>query len=296
MRKKIEYYALVVFLWLFKFLPSNYVYAITRFLGRAFFKIEKRRSLLTKKNLKLAFGDKLSSEEIEELAKKSYDSLAITLAEIIMMLNGKIEPNDLIKNKEEALKKFKNYINSAKNGVVIITAHFSNWEVAAQFFPMNGYKMMGIGREGNNKLIEKKITTPFRQRYGNVNIYKHRAMIGVIKHLKKSGIVGMLIDQKSSGKSSIKVKFFDSWADTTSTIATLKLKYDPLILPVFMPRDSDGKYMPLVLEPVEYRADEVEDEKEKIRLMTQKYNNIIEGVVREYPEQWFWMHNRWRIG
>ena len=62
-----------------------------------------------------------------------------------------------------------------------------------------------------------------------------------------------------------------------------------------MPRDSEGKYTPLILEPVEYIAEEESNKEKKIGLITQKYNNIFEEVIREYPEQWFWMHNRWRL-
>ena len=294
MKDTIQYYALKFFVWMVGFLSNQSVYKILKAIGKLFFKYEKRRSILTKRNLKLAYPQK-SDEQIEELAKKAYESVSITTAEIILMINDKLDFDSMLNNQEEAIEKLKLYTKDAKNGVIIITAHFSNWEFAAQFLPRNGYPMIAIGREGNNKLIEKNFTTPFRERYGNTNIYKKQAMINIIKGLKSSKNVGLLIDQKSGGKSSIKAKFFGHEADTTTSIATLKLKYDSLILPIFMPRGEDGRYTPLILEPVEYKADEVSDKTQKIALMTQRYNDIFEEIISEYPEQWFWMHNRWRL-
>lgn len=294
MKDTLEYYIVKTFVLVIGFLPNKTVYKTLKFVAKLFFKYEKRRSTLTKRNLKLAFPTK-SDEEINNIAKKAYESVAITIAEIILMINDKLDYEKMLNNKEEALEKLKEYTKDAKNGVIIITAHFSNWEFAAQFLPRNGYPMIAIGREGNNKLIEKNLTTPFRERYGNTNIYKNKAMMHIVKGLKNSKNIGLLIDQKSGGKSSIKAKFFGKEADTTTSIATLKLKYNPIILPIFMPRDENGKYTPLIYEPVEYTAQECDDKNEKIEKMTQKYNDIFEEVINKYPKQWFWMHNRWRL-
>jgi len=294
MRERVEYFIVKVFVWILSCLPNKTIYIILKSLGKLFFKYEKRRSTLTKRNLKLAFPHK-TKDEIHELAKKSYENISITIAEIILMINDKLDFDDMINDKNKALKKIEACTKDATNGVIIITAHFSNWEFAAQFLPRNGYPMIAIGREGNNKLIEKNLTTPFRERYGNKNVYKEQAMMSIIKGLKSSKTIGLLIDQKAGGKNSISVKFFDKDADTTNSIAVLKLKYNPVILPIFMPRDKNGKYTPLICEPVEYIAEEENEKSKKIEKMTQRYNDIFEKVIREYPEQWFWMHNRWRL-
>jgi len=294
MKNKIEYYLLKFFVWFVSFLPNLAVYKTLKFIAKLFFRLEKRRSSLTQKNLKLAFPD-LKDEEIVKLAKKSYESLAITIAEIVLMANDKLDYDKLTNDKEQSLERLETYTKDAKNGVIIITAHFSNWEFAAQFLPRHGYPMIAIGREGNNKLIERNLTTPFRERFGNRNVFKKDAILNIIRGLKESKNIGLLIDQKSGGKSSIKANFFGVPADTTTTIATLKLKYDPVILPIFFPRQKDGTYTPLIIEPVEYIAKEESSKEKKIEMMTQRYNDIFEEMIREYPEQWFWMHNRWRL-
>ncbi len=294
MRDKLEYYSVKALIFLLGIFPDKFIYKTLRAVSMLVYKFEKRRSTLTRLNLTKAFPS-LSEEEIEKLAKEAYISVSITLAEIVLMLNDKLDLDSMVTNKEEFLKKMAKYDSMSKNGLVIITAHFSNWELAAQFLPKHGFAMTAIGREGNNKLIEKNITTPFRERYGNKNVYKKKAMISIIKTLKKAGRVGLLIDQKAGGKNAVKASFFGMPADTINSVAFLKLRYDPTILPVFAIRDENGKYKIEVKEPVEYKAEEIEDEDEKIKRITQRYNDILEEVIRRYPSQWFWMHNRWRL-
>lgn len=294
MRFFLEYYAIKTILLFTKLFPNSCVYAFCKTLAKLFFNYGKRRSLLTLKNLRLAFPQK-SDEEILLLARETYESLSLTLAEILLMLNDKIAIEDLIENAEEAIDKIKKYTNDPQRSTIILTGHFSNWELAAHFLAKNGFPMFAIGRKGNNALIEKNLTTPFREKYGNQNIHKSEAATGMIKCLKNGGRLGLLMDQKSGGANSIKIKFFDHEADTINSVAVLKLKYNPVVLPIFAARQKNGKYKILVNEPVEYIAHEEINKKIKIEKITQRYNDIIEEVIRNYPEQWFWMHDRWRI-
>ena len=120
-------------------------------------------------------------------------------------------------------------------------------------------------------------------------------MLSMSKTLKKGGAVGLLIDQKTEQHNSVKVNFFGRLADTTFSVAMLKLKFNPLIVPVFIARQSDGVYEIIINDPIEYIADEIDDKEKKLEAMTLKYNQSIENIVRQYPAQWFWMHNRWRL-
>ena len=75
----------------------------------------------------------------------------------------------------------------------------------------------------------------------------------------------------------------------------LKLKFNPVVVPIFVARQSDGKYEMIIKPSIDYIADDIEDKEKKLEAMTLKYNQSIEEVIREYPSQWFWMHNRWRL-
>lgn len=294
MRFFIEYYVVKTFLLLTRLLPNRAVYALCKALSKAFFIVGTRRSSLTLKNIRLTYPDK-NDAEILALAQKTYEGLSLTLAEILLMLTDKITVDAMIENGSEAIKLIEKHTLNHTGGTIILTGHFSNWELAAHFLAKHGYPMLAIGRRGNNHLIETKLTTPFREKYGNKNLYKDQAATGMIKCLKNAGRLGLLIDQKAGGANSVKVTFFGEPADTINAIAMLKLKYNPLILPIFAARQPNGNYKIIVKEPVEYTADEESDEKQRILKMTQRYNDIIEEMIRAYPEQWFWMHDRWRI-
>jgi len=108
MRNKIEYYIVKIFIWVVGFLPNSVVYKFLKFVAKLFFKYEKRRSTLTKRNLKLAFPEK-NDEEIYELAKKAYESISITIAEIILMTNDKLDYEAMTNNKRRVHKKCKKW-------------------------------------------------------------------------------------------------------------------------------------------------------------------------------------------
>ena len=294
MKDYLEYYLVKGTLGFLKLFPNAFVYAFCKGLVRLFFKYEKRRRVLTMRNIKLVYPEK-SEKEVLKLAMDAYETVAITIAEIVLIFNDKLDIDGMIENRTEALEKFDRYFGDKSIGKLMITAHFSNWELLAHFVAKNNHPIKIIGREGNNTLIEENITKPFRQKYGNRNIYKKNAIVSFVKTLKQGLSVGILIDQKSSGATSVKVNFFGREVDTISVIAQMKLRYNPIVLPVFIVRQENGKYRILIQEPVTYVAGEETDDKQKIIKMTQHYNNIVENIVKAYPEQWFWMHDRWRI-
>jgi len=294
MREKIEYILVKLFLWLAKIAPKSFVYSTMKVVAMLVYHVDKNRRTLSIKNLTMAFPEKTSTE-IRELSKEVYKQLSITVSEILFIFNGKLNIEDTIKNHQEAKEKLQELAEHSPHGVIVMTAHFSNWELAAHFLAKNGLPMLAIGRKGNNTLIENNITTPFREKYGNQAVIKSKAMMLMIKRLKGKGNVGLLIDQKAGQSNGVKVNFFGKPAETTLSVASLKLKFDPLVVPIFIARDSGGYYEMIIHDPIEYTAEEIEDYDAKLKAMTSHYNQVIENVVRLYPSQWFWMHNRWRL-
>jgi KDO2-lipid IV(A) lauroyltransferase len=294
MREKIEYYLVKFFLWLAKITPKSFVYMMMKSITLLVYYFDKRRRNLTVTNLSMAFPEK-TSEEIKELSKQVYIELSKTISEILFMFVGKFDIDNAVKNADEAKKKLQDIAQNSTHGVIVITAHFSNWELAAHFLARHGLPMLAVGREGNNTLIDQHITVPFRNKYGNRATSKGKAMLAMAKVLKKGDTVGLLIDQKTAYQNSVTVNFFDKPATTTTSVAMLKLKFNPLVVPIFIARQSDGMYEMIIDEPIEYMADDIDDNEKKIEAMTLKYNQAIEEVIRQYPAQWFWMHNRWRL-
>jgi KDO2-lipid IV(A) lauroyltransferase len=267
-------------------IPRSWLYAWMKMISMLFYHTVKRRRKITEENLSLAFPEK-SREEITVLGKEVYLELSRTVADIFLILSDRFDIDEAIVNKEEALSKLAELKKTYPAGWIIMTAHFSNWELLAQFMGKHGYPMVVIGREGDNKLIDSRITTPFRNRFGNRSVYKRKAAVTVMKTLKRGEIVGILIDQKVMEHEGVEVEFFGRKVYSTGLVATMKEKLDIQVVPIFLPRVSTGKYKFMISDPVQKKGD--------ITAMTQEYNDVMEGVIRKYPAQWFWMHNRWKV-
>ncbi len=292
MREKIEYFAVKFLLWCASWMPKRCIYGITKAIAIILYYILPQRRFLVHANLKNSFP-KLAQEEISKYAKGVYDNLSQSVAEILLMFVDRFDLDEAIINLHESIDKI-NEIKDQNKGVILFTAHFSNWELLAHFIAKHGLPFVVVGREGTNKIIDRNITIPFRNKYGNRAVYKDKAMISMAKAIKNKEAVGMLIDQKTGGTHSASIEFLGQKARTTLSTAALKLKFDPLIIPTSVVRESKGRYRMYFDQPLEYIASEIDDEKEKMKAMTLRYNQALETMILRAPEQWFWMHNRWK--
>lgn len=291
MRERVEYILVKLLLGIAKIAPRSWLYAFFKIVALLLYALDSKRRKITIQNLSYAYPQK-SEKEIKKLSRQVYIELSETVTEILLMFVNRFNIDSAIVNKDEAIDKIHLLKQNSPKGIIAMTAHFSNWELLAHFLAKHGLPMLVIGREGNNKLIEKNITTPFRQKFGNGSAFKGNAMITMVKRLKKGGSVGILIDQKAGQYNSVNVDFFGQKAETTTSIAMLKQKLDALVVPFFIARVARGKYKIIIADPIEYEGDM--KAKESLEKMTAQYNAVMESIIKTYPAQWFWMHNRWR--
>jgi KDO2-lipid IV(A) lauroyltransferase len=248
MRAKIEYAFVKLLLYTSKIVPKSLMYTLVKNLSYMVYFLDKKRRLLTLENLSAAYPEK-SHQEIKIISKNVYKELSKTITEILFMITGRFDIDDAIVNLEESKEKLKILSKHTPYGVVVLTAHFSNWELAAHFLAKHGLAMLAVGRKGDNRYIDEHITLPFRMKYGNVPVSKKQAMLAMAKRLKRAEAVGILLDQKSGHLNSTKVDFFGNPAETTLSVASLKLKFNPTIVPIFIARQRDGKYKMIIKEP-----------------------------------------------
>lgn len=291
MKEKLEYLTIKFFLWAASWMPKSVIYFLTKVLSIFFYFIMQKRRLLTQNNLKKAFPS-LTEKEIHKYSKEIYLNISETVAEILLMFVDRFDIDDAIINLDEAIDKLSKC--KSKNGTIFMGAHFSNWELMAQFLAKHGFPTLVIGRKGDNKLIDANITTPFRNKFGNKSAHKSKAMIAMAKTLKNGGSVGVLIDQKTGGTHASLIEFFGSKAKTTLSVASLKLKFDSLVIPISVVRESRGKYHMYIDDAIEYKAEDITDEREKLEAMTLRYNQAIEKIILRSIPEWFWMHDRWK--
>lgn len=289
MREKIEYFIVLSIIKISKFLPKFAVFALLKFFAVILFCILKSRRKLAINNILAAYKD-FDFKKAKSLAKANFISISQTVAEVLLLINDRIKLDDVMQNGESAVKKVKELTKNNKNGIIFVTAHFGNWEFLAHYFATKGFPVSVVGRYGNNSLIEDNITFPFRHKFGNDLIYKDDAMRNMIKLLKNHGNLGILTDQKTGN---FKAEFFGRKCYTTKSVATLFLKFNPMIIPIFAKRIDKTKFEIIVEKFPEIPSNLSKNEAELF--ITQTCNDIFENIVRSAPEQWFWMHNRWRM-
>lgn len=289
MREKIEYFIVLSVIKISKFLPKFAVFALLKFFAVILFWVLKSRRKLAINNILAAYKD-FDFKKAKSLAKANFISISQTVAEVLLLINDRIKLDDVMQNGESAVKKVKELTKNNKNGIIFVTAHFGNWEFLAHYFATKGFPVSVVGRYGNNSLIEDNITFPFRHKFGNDLIYKDDAMRNMIKLLKNHGNLGILTDQKTGN---FKAEFFGRKCYTTKSVATLFLKFNPMIIPIFAKRIDKTKFEIIVEKFPEIPSNLSKNEAELF--ITQTCNDIFENIVRSAPEQWFWMHNRWRM-
>ena len=287
-----EYFLVYSFYAFLNILPQDLSLKIGRFLGLLFYKIDKKHRKHTLNNLKIAFPTK-TENELTDIAIKFYKNLGMVFVEIFR----------LNKYKESNIDDFVEYdFDQIKNiyggqGILLLTAHFGNWELLAKTFGLKGYKGNVLARPLDNPYIEK-ILYDLRTASGNKVIYnRENAVKNIISALNEKEIVGFLPDENASKRIGVFVDFFGVKACTMPGMANIAAKTKLPVVPAFIVRikGKDGNYSKhrLIIEPpldIKYTSDRKTDTMNILKL----FNEKIEGIIKQYPEQWFWIHNRWK--
>lgn len=257
-------------------------------LAKLGYHLSLKHRLIAIHNLTRSFPDK-SIDEIIEIAKASYASFALIIAEFseILYFNSKNLSRWVtisgLERYEAACRKGK--------GVLLITGHFGNWEFGSAALAILSKPPVFMARRLDSPFLEK--ATAFgRFHLGISTINKENAMRPTLRLLKKGEAVKLLIDQNVSVYDGVFVNFFGRPACTTSGVALMALHTGAAVLPVFTTRTPDGRYVTEIGAEVETVA--TGDRDQDVLVNTQNYAKVIEDHVRKYPKQWFWVHQRWK--
>ncbi|MGD0275018.1 MAG: lysophospholipid acyltransferase family protein [Syntrophales bacterium] len=255
---------------------------------RFFFALSLKHRLIAIHNLRLAFPEK-SFSEIRRIARGVYRNIGIVMAEffdIPYLTEENIRQRITVEGLEhcrEALRK--------NRGLLMFGAHFGNWELEAAAFAHLFQPIVAIYRPLDSAFLDH-LVLQVRSLGGNMAVAKERAMRPMLRHLKNNDILGILIDQNMAVYEGVFVDFFGRTACTTDGLAHLALHTEAPVLPGYMARLPDGKYHFVIGEevPIVRTGDRNAD----IIVNTQNFTRIIENVIRRYPDQWLWVHQRWK--
>lgn len=188
-----------------------------------------------------------------------------------------------------------NFLEAQKRGkgVLVLTGHIGAWELSSYAHALYGYPLHYMARPIDNALVDALVNR-YRCASGNQPIFKNDSARAMLKILKEGGTIGILADQNTLPAEGAFVDFFGTPACTTTGIARVALHTDAAVVPGYAVWDEKMEKYRLKFEPaVELtRSDDVERD---IIQNTQRFAKIIESIVREYPEQWVWVHARWKI-
>jgi Kdo2-lipid IVA lauroyltransferase/acyltransferase len=177
-------------------------------------------------------------------------------------------------------------------GVLFLTGHIGAWELSSFAHGLYGFPLRYMARPLDNKPVDAMVNH-YRGLSGNEPIFKNESARVMLRVLKEAGTVGILADQNTMPGEGAFVDFFGIPACTTTGIARVALHTDAAVVPGYAYWDEGlGKYRLRFEPPVELVR--TGDTERDVVENTQKFARVIEGIVRKYPEQWVWIHARWK--
>jgi len=223
-----------------------------------------------------------------EVVKKLYFNLSLSVMEFLILTKNPKAVSKWV-TKVEGEEHLENLSNSGR-GAVLLTAHMGNWELLAAWLACKGYPLVAGVRDPNDVHVSKLLAC-YRKDLGVETIPKKSLLLKGAKLLKQGKFIGILADQ-DGGTDGIRVSFMGKVASTVGGPAALSLLTKAPVVPIVSYRIAPYEHEILVLPPIEPLYELPREE--AIREMTIKFNDILEGFIRRSPEQWLWLHRRWR--
>ena len=269
-------------------IPRKTAFKLGNFIGQILFLADRKHRKIAIDNLTRSFGHEKSSYEIKTLARSVFKNLSQILFEIGWSL--RLESKDF--NKHFFINGLSNFEAAFEKGkgVLFLTAHIGNWELLPVIGAMTGRNINILFRP-LDFLPLNTIFINTRTRFGARLISTRHSMRRILNSLKKDEGVAILLDQNVDWYEGVFVDFFSHRACTNKVLALLALKTEAPVVPVFLVREGLGFKAKFCSEvPLIKTGDKTRD----VEANTQQYNRIIEDFIRQYPDQWFWVHQRWK--
>jgi KDO2-lipid IV(A) lauroyltransferase len=286
---KVYLYIFNIFKFIITYLPNKLLSLILNFLSKMVYIFDTKHKKIAKVNLDLAYEDRISEDEKTNIIKKCYKNLTYVLADFVKNQGA---------NKEEILSKVKFFDEEfltkplkENRKIIILTGHYGNWEllslsIAAKFTPL-----AIVGRDLDSEVMNQ-ILTKNREQFKIELLSKSGAMKGMIKALKANIPIGILVDQNTKDEEGILIDFFGKKARHTPSAAILAKKFDAVIVPAFIQTTDHLNYGVTFYPHIE--IENSENKEEDIFNCVQAQANITQKVIESKPDEWFWLHKRWK--
>lgn len=269
-------------------IPRPVARGISDYFGLIWFMADKRHRLIVQENIGHAFGPAMDDPGVRQMTREIFKNIAGILFEIAWAYNLK-------QNRFSEYFVFQglHHLEAARQkgkGVLALTCHLGNWELLCQAVSQLGLETAILYRKLDFAPLEKFLLE-IREQFGTRLIALKGASRKIDSLLEKGRVVGTLLDQNVDWYEGCFVDFFGRPACTNGGVASLILRTEAPVVPMFIRREG-GKYIIEFLPevPLVRTGDRTKD----IEINTQNYTSAIESMIRRCPAQWFWVHNRWK--
>jgi KDO2-lipid IV(A) lauroyltransferase len=278
-------------------LPERIAYGLARCLAAFVYRIDRRHRLVARENLQRAFPERFAeplsptrAAQLDRIVRGVYEHFCGLLVEIVRL------PRTIhVHNRGDLLK-----LSGAKpiidgllagRSFMIVTGHLGNWELAGYALGLIGYQTYAVARTLDNPYLDAYLRS-FREGTGQRVLAKKGDFDQMTAVLQQGGALATLADQ-DAGPRGVFVNFFGRPASTHKAIALMALEFQvPLVVcgipKVRWPRQYECMVTD-VIDPSEYAG-----QRDAVTAITQRYTTALEAIIRQYPEQYFWLHRRWK--
>ncbi len=270
-------------------LPRRGAHLVGQFAGLLGYQLAVGQRHTALRNLSLALPE-VPAGQRKRIARGAFANLGRLLAEFSQF--PKMNPGNIRSIVEYAGLEHYTEARSRERGVLFLTAHIGSWELSAFAHALYGFPMCFLTRPIDNPLVEDLVTR-YRSLSGNRVIRRTEAARDVLRALSAKETVGILIDQNTTRSEGVFVDFFGVPAATTTGLAALALRTEAPVVPGFIRWDRERRKHILEFQaPIELVR--TGDRSEDLVRNTARFNEVIEAFVGRYPDQWLWIHKRWK--
>lgn len=296
MRHYLEYILLLTIGFLFRCFPLKIGLMIGRFLGRLVFAIDIEHRQIALKNIQLAKGLILHGDTDTEasrhsalsMVKKVYLGLGMLMAEffyIPRVHKDYIERFITIEGKENL-----DSAMSQGKGVIMVFGHIGSWELNNAIYGILGYPTTAVAFQQNNRMTDR-IINKYRQYHGVKVVYDDTLYQDLVAILK-SGCILALVSDQDAGTRGVFVDFLGRPASTAKGPAILAMRTGAPLMISMLIRESNNMHRLIFKGPLE--ISNTGNFKKDVLINTKLWSDVLEDCVKAYPEQWFWLHRRWK--
>lgn len=282
------YLTIRIFGFFINLLPEGFALWVGRQFGTLMYALDFEHRRVAIENLKIAFGEEKTEAERRSIARKNFQNLGMMAIEFFWIPKMDLETYKrkvTVEGLDKALK-----VLDENKGALLLLGHFGNWELMVPMSRIIQKPILAIAKPiKKNRWLDRWIIRS-RERIGLEIIPPVNATQKVVRALSQNYPVAILFDQRGKRSKGVWADFFGRKVPTTAGLAAMALKSGAPVLPVFMVREGIKKHRLIIRDPLElihtgnFRQD--------VEANTQLFNRILESIIRQYPDQWLWIHRR----